>query len=168
MSQNQPSGGRRNDALFSLPTGEDLATFDSYLEAQQLVNTLVTGGVPARSLAIVGSNVSVVERVTGRVGYGRAALSSAVSGSWLGALAGLAFIVINPSDFITPLLGGILIGAGLGMVVGMATFSFSRGPKRLFRSMQQVIAQSYRVVVDSASHGMAQSVMAKDSTSEES
>lgn len=154
--------------MFSLPKGEDVATFDTYLEAQSLVNALVTGGVPAQSLAIVGSNVSVVERVTGRVGYGRAALSSAMSGSWLGALAGLAFIIINPTDFVTPLLGGILIGAGIGMVVGMAAFSLSKGPKRLFRSMQQVIAQSYRVVVDNDSVGAAKAVMAKDRTSEES
>ena len=78
--------------MFSLPSGEDVANFETYLEAQNLVNALVSGGVPARALAIVGSNVSVVERITGRVGYGRAALSSAMSGSWLGALAGLAFI----------------------------------------------------------------------------
>lgn len=154
--------------MFSLPSGEDVASFETYLEAQNLVNALVSGGVPARALAIVGSNVSVVERITGRVGYGRAALSSAMSGSWLGALAGLAFIIINPTDFVTPLLGGILIGAGIGMVFGMAAFSFSRGPKRLFRSMQQVIAASYRVVVDSASVGVARAVMAKDQTSEES
>jgi hypothetical protein len=136
-----------------------LATFPGYPEAQELVNALVTKGVPAQALSIVGADVTLVERVTGKIGYGRAALSSAMSGSWLGVLAGLVVVIISPTDVMTPIVGGLFIGAGVGMVVGMALFTFSPGPKRLYRSMQQVIAQSYRVVVEPQQHSQALGAM---------
>ena len=123
------------------------------------MNSLVTQGVPAQALSIVGADVTLVERVTGKIGYGRAAVSSAMSGSWLGILAGLVFVIISPSDFITPIVGGLFIGAGFGMVTGMVIFTFSKGPKRLYRSMQQVIAQSYRVVVEPQHHVQATLVL---------
>ena len=127
----------------------------------------MTKGIPAQALSIVGADVTLVERVTGKIGYGRAALSSAMSGSWLGVLAGLVYVIISPTDIITPIVGGLFIGAGVGMVAGMLIFTFSKAPQRLYRSMQQVIAQSYRVVVDAAQHSEAlQAMESGDSESE--
>jgi hypothetical protein len=168
VSQTNRFGGRRTDAAFRIPEGETLATFPGYPEAQALVNSLVTHGVPAQALSIVGADVTLVERVTGKIGYGRAALSSAMSGSWLGVLAGLVFVIISPTDIITPIVGGLFIGAGVGMVVGMLIFTFSKGPKRLFRSMQQVIAQSYRVVVEPQQHSQAVAAMESSDADSES
>lgn len=168
MSQTNRFGGRRSDAAFRIPDGETLATFPGYLEAQALVNSLVTQGVPAQALSIVGADVTLVERITGKIGYGRAALSSAMSGSWLGVLAGLVFVIISPTDVITPIVGGLFIGAGVGMVVGMLIFTFSKGPQRHYRSMQQVIAQSYRVVVEPQEHSHAIKAMESHSSESES
>ena len=159
MSQTSRFAARRSDAQFRIPEGETLGTFSAYPEAQELVNSLVTQGVSAHALSIVGSDVTLVERITGKIGYGRAALSSAMSGSWLGVLAGLVFVIVSPTDVITPIVAGLFIGAGIGMVAGMVVFTFSKGPKRLYRSMQQVIAQSYRVVVESGHHSQALSAM---------
>lgn len=145
--------------MFRLPSGEVLKGFPSYPEAQALVAQLVDGGVQADALSIVGSDVTLVERVIGRMGYGRAALSSAMSGSWLGLVAGLVFVLVSPDDFVTPILAGLLIGAGAGMVVGMIVFTLSKGPKRNFRSVQQVIAKQYDVVVSSAAHQTALDAM---------
>ena len=160
MANNQRMSSRQSDAMFAVPRGEELGKFENYPDAQEMVNTLVSNGVAAGALSIVGSDVTLVERVTGKIGYGRAAVSSAISGSWLGAIAGLIVVVIDPNDFITPVLAGILIGAGAGMVVGMVIFTFSKGKKRLYRSMQQVIAQSYRVLVESTEHQKATQALA--------
>ncbi len=162
MSQSNRLGSRRNDAMFRLPSGEVLKGFPTYPEAQALVARLVDGGVQADALSIVGSDVTLVERVIGRMGYGRAALSSAMSGSWLGLVAGLVFVVVSPDDFVTPILAGLLIGAGAGMVVGMILFTLSKGPKRNFRSVQQVIAKQYDVVVSSKAHQAALDAMEAD------
>ena len=159
MSQGNRFGSRRADAMFRLPAGEVLKGFPTYPEAQALVAKLINDGVPASALSMVGSDVTLVERVIGRMGYGRAALSSAMSGSWLGLLAGLVFVVVSPDDFVTPILAGLLIGAGAGMVVGMILFTVSKGPKRNFRSVQQVIAKQYDVVVSSAARQAALDAM---------
>jgi ABC-type enterochelin transport system permease subunit len=110
----------------------------------------------------------LVERVIGRMGYGRAAISSAMSGSWLGLVAGLVFVVVSPDDFVTPILAGLLIGAGAGMVVGMILFTVSKGTKRNFRSVQQVIAKQYDVVVSTAAHAAALAAMKAGSETEAS
>ena len=141
---------RRSDTLFAIPRGETLKTFPSYPDAHVRIRALVTHGVEPSSLSIVGSDVAVVEQVHSKVGHGRAALSSAMSGSWLGLLAGLVVVVVDPTDFATPILSGVLIGAGIGMVVGIALFSFGRGNQRRYRSSQHVVAAAYRVVVDPA------------------
>jgi len=143
----------------SIPRGETLATFDAYASAQKLVNSLVSDGVPFRSLSIVGTDVNLVERVTGKIGYGRAALSSAMSGSWLGVLAGLVFVIVSPADVITPIVAGGIIGAGIGMVVGMVLFTLAGSNRRSYRSMQQIIAKSYRVVVEPDAHQQALAAM---------
>jgi len=143
----------------SLPRGETLATFDAYVSAQKLINSLVSEGVPFRSLSIVGTDVNLVERVTGKIGYGRAALSSAMSGSWLGVLAGLVFVIVSPTDVITPIVAGGIIGAGIGMVVGMVLFTLAGSNRRSYRSMQHIIAQSYRVVVEPEAHQQALAAM---------
>ena len=143
----------------SLPRGETLATFDAYANAQKLINSLVSDGVPFRSLSIVGTDVNLVERVTGKIGYGRAALSSAMSGSWLGVLAGLVFVIVSPTDVITPIVAGGIIGAGIGMVVGMVLFTLAGSNRRSYRSMQHIIAKSYRVVVEPEAHQQALAAM---------
>ena len=143
----------------SLPRGETLATFDAYASAQKLINSLVSDGVPFRSLSIVGTEVNLVERVIGKIGYGRAALSSAMSGSWLGVLAGLIFVIVSPTDVITPIVAGGIIGAGIGMVVGMVLFTLAGSNRRSYRSMQHIIAQSYRVVVEPEAHQQALAAM---------
>jgi hypothetical protein len=66
---------------------------------------------------------------------------------------------VSPDDFVTPILAGLLIGAGAGMVVGMILFTVAKGPKRNFRSVQQVIAKQYDVVVSSAAHQAALDAM---------
>ncbi len=168
MSQGNRFGSRHSDAMFRLPPGEVLKGFPTYPEAQSLVAKLIDDGVQASALSIVGSDVTLVERVIGRMGYGRAALSSAMSGSWLGLIAGLVFVVVSPEDFVTPILAGLLIGAGAGMVVGMILFTVSNGPKRNFRSVQQVIAKQYDVVVSSAAHQAALDAMKAGSDTETS
>lgn len=154
--------------MFAVPRGEELAAFENYPSAQELVDTLITGGVEASAVSIVGRDVTLVERVTAKVGNGRVALQSAVNGSWLGVLVGLVVVLVNPVDVVTPLLGGLLIGAGAGMVVGMVVFSLNKGAGRSYRSVHQVIAQNYRVVVNSSAHSQALKAMASTPKEEES
>ena len=159
MSNERRFPSRARGLSVEIPSGETLESFDSYPPAREMIHTLIAHGVKAGALSIVGSDVTVVEKVQGKVGYGRAALSAGMSGSWLGLLAGLVFVVVSPTDFVTPVVGGLLIGAGVGMVVGIVLFSSSRSRQRRYRSSQQIIAASYRVVIDAAESASARAAL---------
>ena len=56
---------------------QTLAAFDTYPEAQRAVDRLSDAGFPAERVAMVGHGPRSVERVTGRVTRGRAAVIGA-------------------------------------------------------------------------------------------
>ena len=133
-----------------LPRGEVLATYDTYAEAQAAVDSLAKTEFPVKELAIVGNDLKSVERVTGKLRWGRVALTGAGSGAWLGVFFGLLFFVFTPTGSSLPfVLAAVLIGAGLGMLFGIVTYSISRR-RRDYTSTMQVIASNYQVVVDAA------------------
>ena len=66
-----------------------VARFDDYETAQRAVDRLSDDGFPVEKLDIVGSELQLVERVTGRLTRGRAAVAGALTGLWAGLLFGI-------------------------------------------------------------------------------
>ena len=66
-----------------------VARFDDYADAQQAVDRLSDDGFPVEQLDIVGSELQLVERITGRLTKTRAAAAGAVGGMWIGLLIGV-------------------------------------------------------------------------------
>jgi hypothetical protein len=145
----------------SVPVGEEIGVFTHYDDARDVVDRLLSSGIPAHSVSIVGGDVTMVERVVARYGYGRAAIASALTGSWMGVFGGLLFTVTTPGESLAPLAAGGLIGAGLGMVVGMVLYSTKGSDRPTFRSHQQVVSSTYRIVVDSEVGGKARRLAAE-------
>ena len=58
-------------------------------------------------VSIVGNDLKMVERVTGRLSYPRVALSGALSGMWFGLFVGvmLSFFTPTPAVLLDPDLG---------------------------------------------------------------
>lgn len=144
-------GGGRRVAFPNLPTGDVIATYGTYQEAQSAVDKLAdTDGFPVQSTAIVGNDMKSVERVTGRLSWGRAAGAGAASGLWLGLLFGLVTTIFTPANA-NPgtgyLIGAVLLGAAFGIVFGLISYAVSRN-RRDFSSVMQVIASTYSIVVD--------------------
>ncbi|MTA83968.1 MAG: hypothetical protein F2552_03630, partial [Actinobacteria bacterium] len=79
----------QKNAPSSLPEGEVVGQFKNYLEAVKVVEQLVENGFPARLVSIIGSDLKTVETLKGKIGYGRVALSGAVTGCWIGLFFGL-------------------------------------------------------------------------------
>ena len=69
--------------------GEAVSTYTSYEDAQRAVDYLSDNGFPVEHAQIVGSNLRLVEQVTGRVTTGSATLAGAGSGAWFGLFIGL-------------------------------------------------------------------------------
>ena len=97
--------------------GETVASFPTYEKAQKAVSSLIAGEVPARDIAIVGSGLRSIERITGRLGYATAARSGALNGLMLGLL--FAFIFVRPEQYTT-------VAVGLSKMVIGDIFPFGR------------------------------------------
>ncbi|MFF2369770.1 general stress protein [Agromyces sp. NPDC058110] len=159
MSTPSPFGGRMSRVFPTLPQGETVASFETYAEAQAAVDTLAKAEFPLKELAIVGSGLTSVERITGKLTWGRAAGAGALSGAWFGTFLGLLFFIFSPSPAsVGILISAVLIGAGFGMIFGVVTYSVNRR-RRDFTSIAQVLATSYSVVAETAHVERARQVL---------
>lgn len=148
MSNQSPWSSRAAALLPVLPKGDVLATFDTYDEAQQAVDKLAKADFPVKQLSIVGNDLKSVERVTGKLTYGRVALAGAASGAWMGIFFGVLFFIFAPTSSSLPFVGAaLLIGAGFGMFFGLVSYALNRR-RRDFTSTMQVIASNYQIIVD--------------------
>jgi hypothetical protein len=123
-----------------------LVTVDSYAEAQSTVNRLAHAGFDVSMVAIVGRDLVTIERVTGRLTYARVAFRGALNGSWFGLFFSLIMTTLGGGTDSTALPAVIAIGAGIGMLLSLATYSFRRR-QHDFSSVQQVVASRYEVLV---------------------
>ncbi len=131
-----------------MPRGDVLGTYDTYVEAQQVVDKLAKADFDVKQLAIIGSDLKTIERVTGKLTYGRAAITGAVSGAWLGLFAGTLLFLFSATPQVTYAFAVILIGAAFGMLFGIVSYAVNRR-RRDYTSTNQVIASSYQVIAPS-------------------
>ena len=143
-----PRAGAPNgpDEARSVPKGDTVGSYNSYLDAQKAVDYLADQQFPVQMVSIVGNDLKMVERVTGRLTYPRVALSGALSGMWFGLFVGimLSFFATTPGYF--SIVTSVLMGAAFFMLFGIVTYAMQRG-KRDFTSTSQVVATNYDVVV---------------------
>jgi hypothetical protein len=143
-----PRAGAPNgpDDARSVPKGDTVGSYNSYLDAQKAVDYLADQQFPVQMVSIVGNDLKMVERVTGRLTYPRVALSGALSGMWFGLFVGimLSFFSTTPGYF--SIVTSVLMGAAFFMLFGIVTYAMQRG-KRDFTSTSQVVATNYDVVV---------------------
>ena len=80
----------------AVPTGDTVGSYTSYLDAQKAVDYLADQQFPVQMVSIVGNELKMVERVTGRLSYPRVALSGALSGMWFGLFVGVMLSFFAP------------------------------------------------------------------------
>lgn len=128
-----------------------VGSYGSYAEAQRAVDHLSDEGFPVDRVSIVAEDLRFVERVTGRVGYGRAALQGAGSGASVGILFGFIFGLFSLIDPLVSalilVLYGLVFGAVLGAIVGLISHALSGG-QRDFSSVGGMEADHYNVMTD--------------------
>lgn len=126
--------------------GETVANFPTYEGAQKAVSKLVASEVPARDIAIVGSGLRSVERVTGKLGYATAARQGAINGLLLGLFFSAIFVLGNSAVGVSVFVGVLFVGVALGMLLSIGAYAIVRR-RRDFASVTQVIADHYEVTV---------------------
>jgi len=124
-----------------------VAVYDDYASAQRAVDHLSDNRFPVERSAIVGTGLRLVEKVTGRLTVGKAALAGAVSGAWIGLFIGLLFGIFSVSDWWRVILFAVVLGALWGAAFGAIAHAFTGG-RRDFSSLSRLEAARYAVVVD--------------------
>jgi hypothetical protein len=124
-----------------------VASYASYEQAQHAVDHLSDNGFPVENADIVGSDLRLVEHITGRLTTGRAALAGAGTGAWFGLFFGLLVgLFTTGPTWLGLLLGGLLIGAAWGAIFGFFA-QWATGGRRDFSSERGIVAGRYDVVV---------------------
>ncbi|MEU6765643.1 general stress protein [Streptomyces sp. NPDC046853] len=130
-----------------------IASYKTYEEAERTVDHLSDQGFPVERVAIIGQDLRLVEQVTGRMDYGRAALHGAASGALPGALIGWLFGLLNWLDpLVSALLlavYGLVFGAIVGALFGVLLHAL-QGGRRDFASLSSLQPGRYEVVADEA------------------
>lgn len=144
--------------LPTLPRGDQIAAYATYLEAQKAVEALSSVGFAVQHVTIVGTDLKMVERVTGRLTYSRVAAAGLASGAWFGLFVGLLLSLFGGTGSALPLFVAIGIGAGFGLLFSVLSYSLTRG-KRDFTSASQIVAMSYAVLCDSDRAGEASRIL---------
>jgi hypothetical protein len=127
---------------------QTLGHYRSYELAQADVDKLADHKFPVEHVAIVGSDLRLVELVTGRWTAGRATLDGAATGAWFGILVGLVFWIVSPWA-LGAVVSGAILGLAFGAIFGVVSHGLT-GDQRDFASTSRIEAARYDVLVDEA------------------
>ena len=142
-----------------VPHGDVLGTYDTYPEAQSVVDRLAKADFPIAQLSIIGNDLKTIERVTRKRSWHRAALGGALSGAWFGLFLGLLLTLVTPTINWAFFAAAVLIGAAFGLFFRLATYAVSRR-SRDFDSLTQVQATNYQILVTEGLLAQAQEALA--------
>ncbi|MCI0385665.1 general stress protein [Streptomyces sp. CNQ085] len=142
-----------------------VASYSSYTEAQSAVDRLSDEKFPVEQIDIVGSDLRLVEHVTGRMTKGRAAGMGAASGAWFGLFIGLLVgLFTTGGAWLGLILGGLAIGALWGAVFGFVGH-VATGGRRDFSSTQSLAAARYDVIVRGGHADRARGILQREGLS---
>jgi len=146
---------------FTTTGRETIARYDRYEDAQRAVDQLSDAGFPVETVEIVGSDLHLVEHVTGRLTTSTATMAGAASGAWFGLFVGLLVGLFTPGPaWLGLVLGGAAIGAAWGALFGFFAHRATSG-QRDFASARGLAAEHYDVTVPVAQAERARTLIAQ-------
>jgi hypothetical protein len=160
MSFSSASGPGRPTSPLKLAFPQSLAVYDEYAAAQRAVDFLADNKFPVEQCMIVGTDLKRIERITGRLTYGRVAAGGALSGLWLGLFVGLIFALFSDENVVAVVISTVLFGAVFGLIWAIAGYAATRG-QRDFSSTTQVVATRYEVLVEHKVAAQARELLAQ-------
>lgn len=141
------AGSRRGPiGLPTPPKGWPVGSYPTYAEAQKAVDYLSDNQFPVQQVTIVGVDLMQVERVTGRLTWGKVLLGGVLSGAWLGVFIGLLLGILT-NHLGQSLAAAIPAGIMFGLITSAIPYAMSKGT-RDFSSTMQLVAGRYDVLCD--------------------
>ena len=159
MTQQGPTPG--NQGMFKLEYPQSLGVFETYPDAQKAVDFLADHHFPVANLAIVGTDLRLVERVTGRRTWGTVLGQGVMSGLSTGFIVAIFMMILWPrEDFLNQLVTALVIGVVIGLLFAVLGYAVTRG-QRDFTSVSQTIATKYELLCEHKVVGQARELLAK-------
>lgn len=140
-----------------LPHGVVVASYETYDQAQAAISKVSGAEAELAGLAIVGNDLKLVERIVGRLTWGKVAMRGSIRGLGFGAFLGLLFLLFVP-EAVGSVLVFPLMGLAFGILLGVVQHAIVRR-KRDFASTQQVLAARYDVIAPQQSAGKAMQII---------
>lgn len=134
-------------ASVSMPLGGvQVGSYDTYEQAQAAVDYLSDEKFPVENVTIIGTDLRMIETVTGRMTLGRAIAAGAAGGAWWGLFVGLLLGIFSADGggWIGSVLTGLVIGLAFGAAFGGMGYAATRG-RRDFTSTSTIKASRYDV-----------------------
>ena len=144
------------------PTGWPVGSYATYEEAQRAVDHLADSDFPVRDVTIVGVDLMLVERVIGRLTWGRVLASGAASGAWFGLFVGvlLSFFSTGGANPLGAIISSLVIGIVFFSIFAAVGYRASAG-RRDFTSSSQMVAGRYDVLCQPRNAEKARELLAK-------
>ena len=139
-----------------------VAEYATYEAAQQAVDFLADRQFAVQNLCIVGSDLKLIERVTGRRTWGTVLGQGAISGIGTGLLVGVMMMLFIPNSALAVML---LVGLVLGVMVGVLTAGLGyamSGGKRDFNSVRHTVAMRYELLAEHNVVAKARELLAQE------
>jgi hypothetical protein len=146
-----------------LPFGLEQASLGAhttYAEARTLVDELARQDFEVERTQIVGTDLRMVEQITGRLDWLRAVVSGALSGVWFGLFVGVLLVFLSGEDVLRSMLFGVAWGVVFGIVLSCVRYGMTRG-RRDFRSRSTIEPTRFEVLVERAYLARALDVLAR-------
>ena len=142
--------------------GVHVGSYDTYEQAQAAVDYLSDDKFPVENVTIIGTDLRMVETVTGRLTTGRAVAAGAAGGAWWGLFVGLLLGIFSTdgADWIGSVLTGLLVGIVFGALFGWMGYRATQG-RRDFTSTSRITASRYDVLCNPAHAEDARARLAK-------
>jgi hypothetical protein len=143
------------------PAGEQisLGSYTTYAEAQRVVDYLADQHFEVETTQIIGSDLRMVEQVTGRLTWVRAVLSGVASGAWFGVFVGLLLSILHTTTLLRAMGLGLAWGVLFGGVFAAVGYAMTGG-RRDFTSRSATVPSRFEVLVAAAHSDRARTVLA--------
>lgn len=148
--------------LYDLEYPRSLGVYSTYAEVQTVVDLLADNEFPVQHTMIVGTDLKLIERVTGRKTWGRVIGNGVLSGLWMGLFMGLLFVLLTNQPVLM-LLTTVIMGV-IFFTVWSAVGYAASGGKRDFTSMTATIPMQYELMVEHTHAGAAREILAAHGT----
>ena len=159
MTQQNPMA--QNSSLFKLEYPQSVGVYQTYADAQKVVDYLADQNFPVANLAIVGTDLKLMERVTGRRTWGTVLGQGVMSGLSTGFIVAIFMMILMPNpNFLGQLLTALIIGVLIGLAFSVLGYLLSRG-QRDFTSVTQTVATKYEILCEHKFAGQARELAAK-------